>query len=141
MLRALEGRALSHWRATQIERMLSVMSRPFPLPADDEIIDVGPPKKRHRRRWLLVILVLLFIAASRSLAIYISALWFGSLGYSAVYWYMFKLKVSLFVGFGLLTVLILRGAFWLLQRAFTSFAIERRTIMVNNQPFQFSPAG
>ena len=120
--------------------MLGVMSKPFPVPDGTEIIDVGPPKKRHWRRWLILPLVLLFIAASRGLAIYVSALWFGSLGYAAVYWYMFKLKVGLFVGFVVATMLILRGAFWLLQRPFTAFPWERRTIMLNNQPFEFSPA-
>lgn len=88
----------------------------------------------------MLALLLFFLAASRALAVFVSALWFGSLGYAAVYWYMFKLKVGLFVAFGLLTVLILRGAFWLLARAFASFALERRTITVNNQPVQFSPA-
>src|SRR5258706_7026372 len=116
------------------------MSKPFPLPANAEIIDIEPPRKRRWLRWLLVLAALLLFAASRGLSIYISALWFGSLGYSAVYWYIFKLKFGLFVAFALLTLLILRGAFWLLTRAFGSLTLERRTIMLNNQPFQFSPA-
>ena len=120
--------------------MLSTMATRFPRPADDEMIDVGPPKRRRWWRWLILALVVLLIAASRSLAIYVSALWFGSLGYSAIYWYMFRLKVGLFISFVLITVLILRAAFWLLERAFASYALERRTIMLNNQPFQLSPA-
>ena len=115
------------------------MSKPFPLP-DDEAIDVGPQKRHHWRRWLIAFLVLLFIALSRSLAIYLSALWFGSLGYSAVYWYIFKLKIGLFLIFTLLTIAILRGGLWLLERTFASYALEKRTIVLNNQPFQFSPA-
>ncbi len=117
------------------------MSKPFAVPdADHEIIDVGPPKKRHWLRWLLVAAGLLLLVASRGLAVYISALWFESLGYSAVYWYMFKLKVGLFLGFALLTIAIVRGAFWLLERAFAFHTLERRTIMLNNQPFQVAPA-
>jgi uncharacterized protein len=120
-------------------RMLLCMSTPFPF-SDREIIDVPPPRRRHWRRWLILVLFLLFIALSRSLSIYVSALWFGSLGYSAVYWYIFKLKVALFLVFLLLTIAILRGAFWLLERAFATEALETRTVMLNNQPFQFSPA-
>jgi len=118
------------------------MSQPISLDPHGEIIDVGRIRPRRKRwRWfiLLAILVLLFVA-SRGLSIYISALWFGSLGYSSVYWYMFKLKVELFAIFFVLTVLILRGGFWLVERAFAQFALDRRTILVNQQPVNFSPS-
>jgi uncharacterized membrane protein (UPF0182 family) len=118
------------------------MSQPISLDPHGEIIDVGRVRPRRKRwRWfiLLAILVLLFVA-SRGLSIYISALWFGSLGYSSVYWYMFKLKVELFAIFFVLTVLILRGGFWLVERAFAKFALDRRTILVNQQPVNFSPS-
>jgi uncharacterized membrane protein (UPF0182 family) len=114
------------------------VSESFPL-RDNEVIDVGPPKRWRWRRWLIGAVVLVLILLSRVLAIYLSAAWFASLGFSAVYWYIFKLKVGLFVAFVLLTVLILRTAFWLLERAFSSQTIEKRTIIVNNQPIQFSP--
>src|SRR5882672_886687 len=118
------------------------MSQPISLDPHGEIIDVGRIRPRRKRwRWfiLLAILVLLFVA-SRGLSIYISALWFGSLGYSSVYWYMFKLKVELFAIFFVLTVLILRGGFWLVEWAFAQFALDRRTILVNQQPVNFSPS-
>ncbi len=119
--------------------MLTRMSQPFSLP-NDEVIDVGPPSRRHWRRWVIGALVVFFIILSRSLAIYLSALWFASVGYSPVYWYIFKLKVALFLVFALLTICILRGALWLLERAFSSYALEKRTIVLNNQPFQLAPA-
>jgi len=119
--------------------MLRSVSKRFPL-SDNDVIDVGPRKRRHWRRWVLAGVVVLFILLSRSLAIYVSALWFGSLGYSSAYWYIFKIKVGLFLIFALLTVLILRAAFWLLERGFASYVVEKRTIVVNNQPVQFSPA-
>jgi hypothetical protein len=115
------------------------MSDPFPL-SDDEVIDVPPSRRRRWRLWLLFGLVLLFIVFSRSLSVYVSALWFGSLGYSNVYWYMLKLKVVLFLGFFLLTALILRAGFSLLERTFAVHALRPRTIMVNNQPVEFAPA-
>jgi uncharacterized membrane protein (UPF0182 family) len=118
------------------------MSQPISLDPSGEIIDVGPSKPRRKRwRWfiILAILALLFVA-SRGLSIYISALWFGSLGYSSVYWYMFRLKVELFAGFFLLTVLILRAGFWLIERAFSAVALDRRTILINQQPVNFAPS-
>lgn len=120
--------------------MLRRMSNPFPV-SDDEIIDIGPPTKKRRWRGLIIAAaVVLLILLSRSLSIYLSALWFGSLGYGDVYWYIFKLKVSLFVVYALATMAVLRTAFWLLERAFSTHVLERRTIVVNNQPLQFSPA-
>ena len=120
--------------------MLRIVAKPFPLPTNDEVIDVGPPRRRRRLLWVLLVLFIFLIAVWRGLSIYLSALWFGSLGYSAVYWYIFKMKLGLFVAFGILTVVILRGAFWWLERCFASYAIERRTITLNNQLIQFSPA-
>ena len=118
------------------------MSQPISLEPNGEIIEVGhtKPRRRRWRWWLLLAIVLLFFVASRGLSIYLSALWFGSLGYSSVYWYMFKLKIELFLIFFILTTLILRGGFWLVERAFASFAFDRRTIFVNQQPVNFSPS-
>jgi len=115
------------------------MSHPFPL-QDDEVVDVTPPGRRRWRGWLIAGLLLVLFGLYRSLSIYLSALWFGSLGYSSVYWYIFKLKLVLFVGFTVLTAAILRSAFWLLERIFAAHKMERRTIVINNQPVEFSPA-
>ena len=114
------------------------MSDPFPL-KDSEVIDVTAPKRRRWRLWLIVAGLLLLLAASRSLAIYLSAAWFGSLGFSDVYWYIFKLKLGLGIAFVVVTVALLRTAFWALEKAFSSQTAARRTIIINNQPVQFSP--
>ena len=106
---------------------------------DSEVIDVGPPRRRRWRRWLIGALVLLLLILSRGLSIYLSAAWFSSLGFSAVYWYVFKLKVGVFLAFAVITVAILRTAFWLLERTFATQPLEKRTIVVNNQTIQFSP--
>src|SRR6185369_867765 len=105
-----------------------------------DVIDIGP---RKRKRWRIVILVFLAIALltmSRLLSVYLSALWFESLGYSSVYWYIFKLKAGLFVGAALFTALLLSATFWVFQRFFGSDAFEQRTILLNNRPYKFSPA-
>ncbi len=114
------------------------MSESFP-DRDREVIDVGPSRRRRLRWWWIVALLLLLLALSRSLSIYLSAAWFNSLGFSAVYWYIFKLKVGLFLTFVLATGAILRSAFWLLERTFAAQTMEQRTIVVNNQPIQFAP--
>jgi uncharacterized membrane protein (UPF0182 family) len=83
--------------------------------------------------------VLLLLVLSRGLSIFLSAAWFGSLGFSAVYWYIFKLKVGLFLAVAIVTIVILRTAFWLLEKTFASQTMGKRTIVVNKQPIQFSP--
>jgi len=104
------------------------------------VIDVGPQKSRRWRLWIVVALLILLFSFSRIVAIYLSALWFGSLGYSDVYWYIFKLKVGLFLLFTVLTAGLLQTTFWLFQKLFGAAAFESRTVVLNNQPFQFSPA-
>jgi uncharacterized protein len=113
------------------------VSRP---PRNADVIDVGPRKRRRWKIWLVIAAVLLLIALSRTLSIYISALWFESLGYSSVYWYVFKVKVALFAASAIITALLLAATFLLFQRLFGAYAFEKRTIILNNQPFQFSPA-
>src|SRR5512138_814997 len=98
------------------------------------IIDVGPTRKRRWRIWLLGLIILAFVFGSRLISLYLSALWFGSLGYSQVYWYIFKLKFGLFLGVGILTALLLSTTFWLFQRLFGAASFEKRTIVLNNQP-------
>src|SRR5438874_3456731 len=118
------------------------MSKPIPFESEGEIIDVGPRRPRRPRRWWWLVLAgaaLLFLA-SRALSIYISALWFGSLGYASVYWYMFRLKIELFAIFFGLTLLILRGSLWLIERGFARFAFDSRTVFINQQPVNISPA-
>src|SRR5262245_18112627 len=90
--------------------------------------------------WLLLAGVVLLFSFSWIISIYISTLWFESLGYSSLYWYIFKTKIALFAGSAILTALLLSATSLLFQRLFGAYAFENRTIVLNNQPFQFSPA-
>ena len=110
------------------------------IPPNAKVIDVGPTSRRRWKIWIIVAAVVLLLSFSRILSIYLSALWFDSLGYSPVYWYVFNLKLALFVGSAVLTALLLSATFLLFQRLFGALAFESRTIILNNQPFQFSPA-
>lgn len=105
-----------------------------------DVIDVGPRKRRRLKIWIVIAAVILLILLSRILSIYFSSLWFESLGYSSVYWYVFKVKLALFAASAILTALLLSATFLLFQRLFGAYAFESRTIILNNQPFQFSPA-
>jgi len=107
-----------------------------------DVIDITPKKPRRQRwKWLLLAaLVMLLLIASRAVSIYISAAWFSSLGYSSVFWYIFRAKLQLFLIFFVLTTGILRFVFWLIERAFASFSFGQRTVFINQQPVNFSPA-
>src|ERR1041385_8872036 len=111
-------------------------------PIEGAVIDITPKKPRLGRwKWLVVVaLVLLIFIASRAVSIYISAAWFGSLGYSSIFWFIFRAKLQLFLVFFVATTLILRGGFWLIERAFASFSFGQRTVFINQQPVNFSPA-
>ena len=111
-------------------------------PMEGEVIDITPKKPRSRRwKWLIVVaFVVLLVIASRAVSIYISAVWFGSLGYSSIFWSIFRAKLQLFLIFFAATTVILRGAFWLIERAFSSFSFGQRTVFINQQPVNFSPA-
>jgi uncharacterized membrane protein (UPF0182 family) len=123
------------------------MSTPTPIDMDDDndnIIDISPskpssPKRRRKLIWIIVAALALLFMLFRSVSIYVSALWFGSLGYSSVYWYIFRAKLITFLVFTVLTIIILRTAFWLIERTFSASALERRTIVVNNQSVTINP--
>ena len=117
------------------------MSTPIKFDEEGDVIDITPKKPRRGRwKWLVLvaILVLIFIG-TRAISIYISAAWFGSLGYASIFWFIFRAKLELFLLFLVLTTVILRGAFWLIERAFGSFTFDRRTVFINQQPVNFSP--
>src|SRR5215218_8246615 len=104
--------------------------------SDFEVIDTTPkPKtKRRWRLWIILAIILVSLLSVPSLiGIYVNSLWFESLGYSPVYWYQFNLTLMLFFVFALLTFFILRGAFWLIERSFVSYAIAPKKIVLNPQ--------
>jgi uncharacterized protein len=123
--------------------MLPIMSEQIFDDTDFETIDVTPkPKFKPRwRLWIISAFILIAIfSVPKLIGIYVDSLWFESLGFSQVYWYQFKLKLILFFAFAGLTFLILRGAFWLLQRAFASYSIAPRKIVLNDkQTVMFDP--
>jgi hypothetical protein len=94
----------------------------------------GGRRLRHARLALLAIVVLLFLGGRTMLSWYVESLWFGSLGYSDVFWRTLELKAVLFTGFGLATFAILFLALRLLRPP----RLSAQTLFVNGQPVSFS---
>ncbi|MEP6924928.1 MAG: UPF0182 family protein, partial [Pyrinomonadaceae bacterium] len=109
---------------------------------DDEIIDITPiDKPVRKRRWFVVgALLLSVIALWLGVSVYVEALWFDSLGFGSRYWYTFKLGWTVFAVFSILTLLILRGGFYLLERLFGLDRLAPRKIILNNQTVNVNPA-
>ncbi len=65
---------------------------------------------------MIALAVVVFLFGSTLLSIYIDSLWFSSEGYSQVYWYKFRLGGLLFLIFLVVTFLLIRLPFFLLNR-------------------------
>lgn len=107
---------------------------------------------RKRRNWFViagVVVIGFLLFGSRLVGIYVDALWFSSLGYSAVYWYKFKLGGALFVAFLVATFVLMRLGFSLLGRALPQLTERPRVRLasiedfrdVNVLPYLYRPGG
>ncbi len=92
-----------------------------------------------RWRWLLGFLALMVVMAPHVAQVYVHSLWFASLGYASVYWGSFWIKSGLFAGFFGLTLLILRGSFWALERAYADYHLEGTLTRFDNQAVEVNP--
>ena len=95
-----------------------------------------PPPRRPRRRGRLLLLGAIFVVlfgGSTTLSYYVDALWFASLGYSAVFWKTLNLQGAVFTGFAAVTFLVLYGSFLALKPADLA-EIAGGAIMINGQP-------
>ena len=121
--------------------MLGAMDKLEYSDLNDDIIDITPQTKRRSSpiKWfVLAALPLLFVLAVSSVSIYTDSLWFGSLGFSSRFWYVFALGWILFAVFAILTVAILRGGFYILERLFGPEILKPRKIVVNKQAIDLS---
>ncbi len=120
------------------------MNQDIQSSADGEIIDIDididPNPRKPWRRWLMLALLPLAFLLVRALSLYVESLWYGSLGYAAVFWYTIKLKVLLCAGVALLTFALLRGVCWLLERSFAAHLPARRAIVLQTQTLVINPA-
>lgn len=111
---------------------------------DAEIIDIMPRRTAQRSRgwwFVLAAMVVSAIVLLRGIGIYVESLWFDSLGFAARFWYEFRLGWALFAVFGILSVLVLRGGFYALERLFGLDSLAPRKIAVGeNQTVDLNPA-
>lgn len=104
-----------------------------------ETIDWPPPSRRFRRLLPFVVLLgIVLLSAGRALAFYVDTLWFGSLGYGAVFLRMIGLEWGLFAAFAVLAFALLYGAFRALRAAHAADLPGRRAIVVNGQPMSLN---
>ena len=119
---------------------------------DETIIDAEPPKRAGKGPWrprrgrrtglrlAALAAALLVFALTRAGSVYLETLWFGSLGYSSVYWTGFWYGWGVFAASALVTAAVLRAAFYALERAFAVTTLAPRIIFVNDAQVTVNPA-
>lgn len=99
------------------------------------VLDV--PSRPRRSRTLLILTAIvgaLLLGGGRLLSFFVDALWFGSLGYTPVFWKALILQCIPFVVFFPLTFGLLFGAFSLLRGTRSDNTSIVRSVLVNGQP-------
>ncbi len=98
-------------------------------------IRVNPPSgRRHRWLWLILFVIAMVAFGGRTwLSYYVDGLWFGSLGYAAVFWKTLGLRWAVFAVSGAATFLVVYGTFLILKC--TEFSGEGRghTILIGGR--------
>jgi uncharacterized membrane protein (UPF0182 family) len=92
------------------------------------------PRPRRGRLVILAVLAVFVLGGGTALSYYVDALWFGSLGYSDVFWTTLKLQAAVFVAFAAVTFLVLYGSFLALKPAHLTDFAGGGTIIINGQP-------
>jgi uncharacterized membrane protein (UPF0182 family) len=93
-----------------------------------------PPRRRRRFLFILAGLVGIVFASRTVFSYYVDALWFGSLGYGAVFWKTQGVQWAVFSAFAAATFLILYGSFLALKRAYLPGMGSNQTIFIGGQP-------
>ena len=103
-----------------------------------ETID-WPMSSRPRSLKLLVylffaVIILIFIGGRTVISYWVDLLWFSSLGFASVFWKTFNLEWGTFAAFGVLTFLILFGAFLALRHSHAADLPDTHTIFFAGKP-------
>jgi uncharacterized membrane protein (UPF0182 family) len=90
---------------------------------------------------LLVLLAIIVLGGRGAVSWYVDALWFGSLGYSAVFWKTLTLQWSVFALFSAATFIILYGWFRILMRLSRPDLRSATTFVIGGRTFRLPVEG
>ncbi len=97
------------------------------------------PRRRNRKLLFLVIAIAAVLFGGRTaLSYWVDLLWFGSLGYSDVFWKSWFLQAEIFTIFTVVTFAILYGVFSVLKRANQANLPSDHKILIGTQPVNLS---
>jgi uncharacterized membrane protein (UPF0182 family) len=95
------------------------------------------PTRRLRRLLLIIAAILLISIGGRTwLSYYVDALWFGSLGYSSVFWKTLRLQSTVFVLFTVTTYVVIHGTYLAIKKTQLSSLPGSHTIFIGGQPIK-----
>jgi uncharacterized protein len=92
------------------------------------------PPRRRRILLILAVLVGVIFGFRTAVSYYVDALWFGSLGYGAVFWKTQGVQWAAFTAFASITFLVLYGSFLALKRTHRMELRSSQTILIGGQP-------
>jgi hypothetical protein len=109
-----------------------------------ETIDWPVSAKPRRPRWalyvVLAVVLLVFIGGRTAISYWVDLQWFGSLGYTSVFWKTFTLEWGTFAVFAALTFAVSFAAFLALRRGHAADLPQTHTIFFGGRPIEL-PVG
>jgi len=102
-------------------------------------LQTQPPRRSRRTLlFLFAVIAVIFFGSRIALSLWVDLLWFKSLGYGDVFWKSRGLQWGIFLGFAIITFLVLYGAFSALKRAHRADLPSDHTIFISGQPIKLS---
>src|SRR5438067_1582052 len=128
-------RSPRHHRPVQFSRWRTSSIRGAGLPVTiDSPHEVLRPRRGRKLLSLFIAIIVLFFLARAALSYWVDLLWFGSLGYTQVFWTTLRLNAVVFAAAAVITFAALYGGFTVLRKLYQDYLPNERAILVNGQP-------